>query len=315
MKKIIYWILAVVLSSCNYHFDLGEVDAREKLVLYCFPSNNDTTVIQLSRSVPINQKEPLDKNVRNANILFTVNGEKQTVYWNEDPTSSLPAQCFYTLGKWEKSDNLHLQAAATGLPTVVAQTSMPDSFPLREIKMKPKRGSENTLQVLVTFDDDSRKDYYGIRLVKKEIKTVDNKEEISYHSVEFDLKDEPLLNNLSDLDEIFMFSNHFFRNLYIWDDEKIQGKEYTIRLNMDYQKDYDVDWDKFSYRAEYKIYFYMLSPEFYHYFRTLNNINNNNLGKHGFSPTLHHYTNVSGGIGVVGACWITETEWLKNVHY
>lgn len=122
------------------------------------------------------------------------------------------------------------------------------------------------------------------------------------------------MNNLSDLDEIFMFSNRFFQNLYIWDDEKIPGKEYTVRLNMDYQKDYDVDWDNFSYREEYKIYLYKLSPEFYSYFKTLNNINNNDLGNHGLSPMLHHYTNVSNGIGVVGACQITETEWLKNVH-
>lgn len=315
MKKIIYLIMTAVLSSCNYHFELDEVDAREKLVLYCFPSNNDTTIIQLSRSVPVNKKEPQDKSVRNANILFTVNGEKQSVYWNEDSTSSVPARCFYALGKWKRNDNLHLQVAATGLQTVSAQTFMPDNFPLKEFKMIPKGGSENALQILVTFADDSRiKDYYGIRLIKKEIKTTDNKEEISYHSVEFDLKDEPLLNNLSDLDEIFMFSNHFFRNLYIWDDKKIQGKEYTLRLNMDYRKDYDVDWDNFSYRAEYKLYFYMLSPEFYDYFRTLNNINNNDLGNHGLSPTLHHYTNVSGGIGVMGACRITETEWLKNVH-
>ena len=111
-----------------------------------------------------------------------------------------------------------------------------------------------------------------------------------------------------------MFSNRFFQNLYIWDDEKIPGKEYTVRLNMDYQKDYDVDWDNFSYREEYKIYLYKLSPEFYSYFKTLNNINNNDLGNHGLSPMLHHYTNVSNGIGVVGACQITETEWLKNVH-
>lgn len=313
MKKIIYMTLIAILSSCNYHFELDEVEAREKLVLYCFPSNNDTTVIQLYRSVPVNKKEPLDKSVRNADIHFMVNGKEQAIYWNEDSTLSLPAQCYYTLGNWGKSDCLQLKASATGLPLITTQTAMPGDFPLKEIRMTPKGGSENTLQVLVTFNDNrGTNDFYGIRLIKKGIKTLDNKEEVSFHSVEFDLKDEPLLNNLSDLDEIFMFSNHFFQNLYIWDDGKIQGKEYMIRLNMDYQKDYDVDWDNFSYRTEYKIYLYTLSPEFYSYFKTLNNINNNDLGNHGFSPTFHHYTNVSNGIGVMGACRITETEWLKN---
>lgn len=315
MKKIIYLILTAVLSSCTYHFELDEVDASEKLVLYCFPSNKDTTVIQLSKSVPVSKREPLDKSVRNADIHFTVNGKEQAIYWNEDSTSSLPAQCYYTLGKWGKNDCLQLQATSTGLSAITAQTVMPDNFPLKEIRLAPKGDSDNTLQVLVTFKDDGgTNDYYGIRLIKKEITTKDGDEDVSFQSVEFDLKDEPLLNNLSDLDEIFMFSNCFFQNLYIWDDEKIPGKEYTVRLNMDYQKDYDVDWDNFSYREEYKIYLYKLSPEFYSYFKTLNNINNNDLGNHGLSPMLHHYTNVSNGIGVVGACQITETEWLKNVH-
>lgn len=261
MKKIIYLILAAILSSCTYHFELDEVDASEKLVLYCFPSNKDTTVIQLSKSVPVSKREPLDKSVRNADIHFTVNGKEQAIYWNEDSTSSLPAQCYYTLGKWGKNDCLQLQAASTGLPAITAQTVMPDNFPLKEIRLAPKGDSDNTLQVLVTFKDDGgTNDYYGIRLIKKEITTKDGDEDVSFQSVEFDLKDEPLLNNLSDLDEIFMFSNRFFQNLYIWDDEKIPGKEYTVRLNMDYQKDYDVDWDNFSYREEYKIYLYKLSP-------------------------------------------------------
>lgn len=315
MKKIIYLILTAVLSSCTYHFELDEVDASEKLVLYCFPSNKDTTVIQLSRSVPISKREQLDKSVRNADIHFTVNGKEQAIYWNEDSTSSLPAQCYYTLGKWGQNDCLQLQVASTELPTITAQTGMPDNFPLKEIRLAPKESNENTLQVLVTFkDDEGINDYYGIRMMKKEIRTRDNEEDISFHPVEFDLKDEPLLDNLSDLDEIFMFSNRFFQNLYLWDDEKIPGKEYTLRLNMDYQKDYEYDWDNSSYREEYKIYLYKLSPEFYNYFKTLNNINNNDLGNHGLSPMLHHYTNVSNGIGVVGACQITETEWLKNVH-
>lgn len=315
MKKIIYLILAAVLSSCSYHIELDEVYASEKLVLYCFPSNKDTTVIQLSRSVPVGKREPQDKSVRNADIHFTVNGKEQAIYWNEDSTSSLPAQCYYTLGKWGQNDCLQLQVASTGLPAITAQTVIPDNFPLKEIRLAPKVSSENTLQVFVTFkDDEGTNDYYGIRMIKKVIRTEDNEDDVSFHSVEFDLKGEPLLDNQSDLDEIFMLSNRFFRELYIWSDNKIQGKEYTLRLNMNYQEDYEYEWDNSSYREEYKIYLYKLSPEFYNYFKTLNNINNNDLGNHGLSPMFHHYTNVSNGIGVVGACQITETEWLKNVH-
>lgn len=109
------------------------------------------------------------------------------------------------------------------------------------------------MQVQVTFKDNAvTNDYYGIRLVKKEINRTDDEAFVSFHSVEFDLKEEPLLNNLADLDEIFMFSNKYFHNLYIWNDEKIQGQEYTLHLAMDYQKDFDSDWNDHSYKAEYQ---------------------------------------------------------------
>ena len=93
----------------------------------------------------------------------------------------------------------------------------------------------------------------------------DGVENSSLESVEFDLKDEPLLNNSADLDEIFIFSNEYSQNLYIWDDEKIQGQEYTLHLAMDYQEDYDSEWSDHTYKAEYKIYLYTLSAEFFKY--------------------------------------------------
>lgn len=315
MKAIIYLLLVVCLVSCNYELNLDEVDTKEKLVLYCFPSNSDTTIIQLSKSVPIGQKYTSNTRINNADINLTVNGKAQNIYWNEDSTTSLPAQCYYALGKWTKDDIIQLRANVEHLPAITAQTSIPDKFPLKEIRLEPLEGSSNIMQVQVTFKDNATtNDYYGIRLVKKEINRMDDEELVSFHSVEFDLKEEPLLNNQADLDEIFMFSNKYFQNLYIWKDEKNQGQEYTLHLAMDYQKDFDVEWSDHSYKAEYKIYLYALSPEYFKYLQALNKINSNDLGSHGFSSIPLNFSNVSGGIGVIGGYQISETEWLKNLR-
>lgn len=316
MRKIIYPLLILLITclvSCTYHLDLDTVAAKEKLVLYCFPSNSDTTVIQLSKSIPVGHDGKGDTSLRNAEVYFSVNGKEQEVYWNEDSTSSLPARCYYTLGKCTKEDIVRIRTSMEGLPSIMAQTSMPGEFPLEAIHLVPSEESEGVLQVQVTFrDNPDTNDYYGIRLMKKELNKTDGVENTSLEAVEFDLKEEPLLNKSSDLDEIFIFSNEYSQNLYIWDDEKIQGKEYTLHLAMDYQEDYDSEWSNNCYKAEYKIYLYTLSAEFFNYLETLNKINKNSLGNHGFSPIIYQFSNVEGGIGVVGGCQIIETEWLKN---
>lgn len=317
MRKIIYPLLILLITclvSCTYHLDLDTAAAKEKLVLYCFPSNSDTTVIQLSKSIPVGLNGKGEANLRNAEVSFSVNGKEQEVYWNEDSTALLPAQCYYTLGKYAKEDIVRIKTCMEGLPSIIAQTSMPGEFPLKAIHLVPSEEEEGVLHVQLTFrDNPATKDYYGIRLMKKEVSMTDGVENSSLESVEFDLKNEPLLNNSADLDKIFIFSNEYSQNLYIWDDEKIQGQEYTLHLAMDYQEDYDSEWSDHTYKAEYKIYLYTLSAEFFKYLDSLNKINKNGVGNHGFSPIIYQFSNVEGGIGVVGGCQIIETEWLKNV--
>lgn len=44
IRNLIYIISLFILSSCNYEFELGDINAGEKLVLYCMPgAGKDTT--------------------------------------------------------------------------------------------------------------------------------------------------------------------------------------------------------------------------------------------------------------------------------
>lgn len=56
MKHLPHILLPVfigLLSSCTYHFELDDVGASQKLVLYSYPGSGDTTVVHLSRSLPV----------------------------------------------------------------------------------------------------------------------------------------------------------------------------------------------------------------------------------------------------------------------
>lgn len=316
MKKIFYWFLSVMLTSCTYDFDLGKAEAAKKLVLYSFPSNRDTTIISLSSSVPVGSQEKLVDGIAGANISLSVNGKQQTIYWNDKKTNSLPENCYYTIGKWNEEELVDLQAEVNGLPAIMAQTSIPERFLLEDIKLTARQGGDGAvLRFQVTFKDNpARNDFYGIRVVKKTTDYMDGDSTVLYDPVEFDLEHEPLLNNQSQLDDIFMLPNEYFQNLYIWNDQMVQGKEYTLRLDTGHQEDMDVEWNDHYVRIEYKAYLYSFSQEYYTYLKTLNDIHNNSLGEYGLSSMQQHYTNVKNGIGILGGYHITETEWIKNVE-
>ncbi|WP_294628358.1 DUF4249 domain-containing protein [uncultured Bacteroides sp.] len=131
--------------------------------------------------------------------------------------------------------------------------------------------------------------------------------------MELEVDDEPLLYNKNGLNSVFDLSNNFYQNLYIWSDEQIKGKEYTLRLKTYHSADNISMWDDNVYKYSYKVYLYKLSREFFLYLKSLNDVRNNDLGHKGLAPVRSHYSNVDKGIGVVGGCRITETEWMKNL--
>ena len=134
------------------------------------------------------------------------------------------------------------------------------------------------------------------------------------------LDDEPLLNTSSGLDDILMIENGFYRNLYYWDDTKIKGKSYTVRLNTNYEADYEDDFitpdgtEHIKRQVKYRISLYSLSEEFYRYLKSLNDQKNNGLGNSELAPIRSTYTNVINGIGVVGGCRMFQTEWIDNLQ-
>lgn len=313
-------LLLAFMTSCSYDFDLKGMDVTEKLVLYCMPdADSDTTLIQLYRSQPVTQqKKEGKKEIANARITFSVNGTEQTVRYAETDKPSVPAGCYYVVGRWNEADVIRVRAEADGLPPVYSETNIPTSFPLKKVDMVRKQDIDNKLQFRITFQDDGKENYYGIRIVKKEVyeDLADDENSRTYGAValDLDLDDEPLLNNKTSLDATFDYSTDFYQYLYIWSNEQILNKEYTLRLDTYYSADWEADEWGYHLHNYYKMYFYKLSPELYKYLKSLNDIKNNNLGDKGLAPIRNSYTNIENGIGVLGGCQVTETEWLENVH-
>ena len=70
----IYILAALSLTACKDDFDINKIQSNSKLILYCMPTVGDTTVIRLTRSLPVNTKGSITP-VTTAHVDYTVNGK------------------------------------------------------------------------------------------------------------------------------------------------------------------------------------------------------------------------------------------------
>lgn len=326
-STIICVLLAVFISSCDSYFEVGELDSEEQLVVYCLPvAGQDTTVIQLSKSVTLGGSGLPTFGLAGAEINFNVNGEAKEVLWNEEGSGILPPMCYYSVAKIKAGDVIEVEAAYKGLPKATSRTVVPQSFPVEKVELTCKPGENVGMQVRVTFTDPvGSDDYFGVKMVRQEVfqeSVGDVVTDVAYRNIvtcDFAFDDEPIFNNKVGLDAALNFDYDYYDYLYIWTDTEIQGRTYTLRMDTSYLTPEEfsyTNWDgnvttaKVYYR--YKIYLYRLTKEFYSFLKSVNDIANNNLGLHGFAPLRGSYTNVSNGFGVVGGCQISESPWLDS---
>ena len=79
MKKILYFLLvSLLLVSCKDDFDIGKLQDASRLVVYCFPTVGDTTIIMVTKSVPVatakGERNVLTQQPVDADIIYKVNG-------------------------------------------------------------------------------------------------------------------------------------------------------------------------------------------------------------------------------------------------
>lgn len=311
---------ACLLSSCTHYFDLDKVAEPSKLVVYCYPGIGDTTVVHLSRSIPVNETDGDFQNIKNADVRISANGNPIQLQRTDKALPGVPAQSYYALTGFKENDRIELAASAEGMQPVSAQTTIPTSFPLNYIRMEKKRSSSNTLQFQLNFNDNGYTDnYYAVTLETKWMEWRNENYSEGSERTYLDLSDEPLLHT-SGLDDVILNDKNFYQNLYYWNDKQIQGKSYTLRLNTLYYADYDETYDYGNEqehviaKRKYRITLYTLSEEFYKYLKSINDQQNNDLSNSELAPMRITYTNVNRGLGIVGGCRLIRTEWIDNLQ-
>ncbi len=302
-------VLLCLLSSCKDNFHLEDNGNVPKIVAYCFPSRTDTTFIDVSASSPIkangnsNNIHPID----DANIIYKINDVPQKVSFRGKGT-------YYVVGASHAGDRISMEISAEGFAPVSAQTTMPEGTPISIDKVLDIKKYDSDYedvryftQLQASFTDNATtKDFYAL------IVTNSSYYQSSYEDtiltvkestvVELDISDEPVLHPLQDIDNDFGFSRNFINNLYYFNDALFNGKTYTLHLNI----------PKFSYYGDMQVILYKISPEFYRFLKSINDMNNNDLAQKGFSQIMPTISNIKGGIGILAGCNESRSNIIKK---
>lgn len=189
MKRILYLLLIpLVLVSCKDDFDISKLQDSPRLVVYSFPTEGDTTLIAVTKSVPIvvakGDRYALSNLPVDAHIIYKVNGTEFPVkrieseeearhfcYYTGEHTFELMKGQYYAVGHQQAGDHISVEVSAEGFEPVSASTDIPEKMKVQidDIKVRDWNDSSsvsmNQMEVSLA-DEGSSKDYYSVKVNK-----------------------------------------------------------------------------------------------------------------------------------------------------
>ncbi len=351
MKILIKWGLCLILTcltfaSCKDDFDVDKLQDTSRLVVYCFPTEGDTTLVAVSKSLPIasfkgemdvQSQQPVD-----AHIIYKVNGVELPVKRIENLEEArlfstnnakwhlvrLVGQ-YYVVGKQKEGDNIQVQVSADGFSSVSASTYIPNrvNIQMGEVRFDEKNSDADSYsrvdKIEATFQDNaSTQDYYSVMVKLRQMEGT-HRDSLSWvtRDIELSTMGEPLLNRKTKLNDDFGFDDFtFYGNSYIFNDRTINGQSYTLHLEAmsadmhanEYNNYGTWDW-VFGY--DYIVELYKVTPEYYRFLKSINDAQSNDWADAGLMQVAPTYSNVKGGFGIVAGYNVsTSTKHFKPTH-
>ena len=277
-----------------------------KFVIYAFPSASDTISITISVTKPAGHNTPA---LSHATISVTcqTNGKADVIMFADSSNvSGLPVLTYYAIGKHKTGDRVRVSVVPAshqdGLDLTKAwgETQIPESPSIDSISMDTIFHKEDDYtRFRVAFHKTHGVQYYAVRV--KGMEYFESVDSVSCVSEEIETSLEPLLNGLTDTELNFGTNNDFYHLMYVFDSSQVTSQAVTLRLCVLGQ----------PYTSAYRVELFSLSPDFYQVLKSINDINNNDIGTHGLAFIQPTYTNISGGYGCVAGYGCVKSAWLR----
>lgn len=291
------------LTSCYKDINMEKYRPEPKPVLNCILTPDTVIMAQVARTVFFTDHRDTDTDIDDAEVRLTVNGNFIGTMEYDETT-----RMYLSSYRPKAGDTVSIEAQCS-LGHMNGQDIVPEAVDIEEVKLTsrtfddpdqiiwtpngPGYGQSYEVTYHITFTDDpSRQNFYFIR-----IESVDNRaaETLDYSHEEVFLAQQSSIEGATPNTEIEGKEGRAFS------DELFNGARYTLTI---VEKSPLFSYGDNDSRPR-RIILYSLSEPYYHYLSGIFNDSeesvSGNLSSLGFAEPSPHYTNITGGTGIVGA--------------
>ena len=115
------------LTSCYKDVPFKGLEQEPKLFFQCLPGVQDTTVLWMRSTFPVNSGLEITE-VRNPRFILKVNGEVVELEQNNGLSSTFPSDAFFTTISLMPGDRLDVYGEADGFDPISSSTRIPEHF-------------------------------------------------------------------------------------------------------------------------------------------------------------------------------------------
>lgn len=330
--------LFILLLSCERAVDFPQDDSGKIYINAIVTGSLARVNVMVSQ--PLNGSEEVT--AEEVKVVMETEGESLQLIRDPDYAASYPGEVSYVTEKtFVPGQRLTLMAEAEGLPSVTAQTTMPEQLPVpvmdckrmfAHMKKDPELVTDHLEEIFnfrITLDEPvSENSFFGVQLLVRKFHeytgNVRDRDKEYYDSlseegyddifVNSEMMDNPALSS----QKVDMIIDYEGGEMKVMPASSVDGKsvlEVPVRatekrlIRGSYGQNPEDQYEIYE-CFEYKVRVYRFSTEMYHCFRALYILDNSDAPIHlGFSPVTYTYTNVVGGLGMFGAMSVYESNW------
>ena len=307
--------LALLLGACEMKFEIKDVDGEDRIYIECTASTlSDVSEITVVGVRSINKPAQDYRTPAGLQVRMTIDGKEVDIIPSE---TNVNEERFIYEGAVEPGQKIRIDASADGYASAYAETKVP--YPVEDFDVRLEElGQEHYRLVLEYPDDPKTTDMYGAFFMTRKVRESADGTVSLYESEQYGR----FVHESDDFDVSTMrFMDYDGVEMAVWNDSRAvsggrQSVEFQIKRNNDYEHNISNYFgeDKAMMRPQYRLLLLKLSPEYYRYLNGQWDSNNNILSWVGLSAATFTYTNVIGGLGVLGSFTASPSEWLYNIY-
>jgi len=334
----------VGLTACEYEFDNGSLTKETSIYVEGTPSNTDTNVFRIVKTLPYNVAENIkDSAILNVTEVSSIellkDGASQKVYYAEEAVGSIPRGRYYTIGAYKPGEKLSLKVEMEGEKKASAETVIPYNVNWVYSLTPVESEDEDRLIYRISIDFDNipnHDDFYGINIEVSYIMTYYNEDGSvnTYYGNGYTYPANPPIDNGDDIEDVMAGEgdSHVFQynGIYLFDDSSFKEGRCNITYDYDMRTYYwgpswekaktkaygDENW-KYPVRSHceimYRVSLRSISRELFRWYASRYNAGNNPLAELGLCPPSFAYGNIRNGIGCFAGVYGTSSDWVTLV--